>query len=91
MQTMVPVGADKVWAEDSGGDSPVLVLMHEHVGDSRMWDPIWPALTAAFRVIRGGCWDFYPRSVRSACRSGFVPGDRNRYLGFRVARVQSGR
>jgi 3-oxoadipate enol-lactonase len=52
MQTMVPVGADKVWAEDSGGDSPVLVLMHEHVGDSRMWDPIWPALTAAFRVIR---------------------------------------
>jgi 3-oxoadipate enol-lactonase len=52
MQTIVPVGADKVWAEDSGGDSPVLVLMHEHVGDSRMWDPIWPALTAAFRVIR---------------------------------------
>ncbi len=52
MQTMVPVGADSVWAEDSGGDGPVLVLLHEGIGDSRMWDPIWPQLTAAGRVIR---------------------------------------
>ena len=57
MQTMVAVGADTVWAEDSGwpesSDSePVLVLLHEGVGDSRMWDPIWPELTAAYRTIR---------------------------------------
>jgi 3-oxoadipate enol-lactonase len=67
METMVPVGADKIWAEDSGrpesGDpesadpesadtGPVLVLLHEGVGDSRMWDPIWPELTAAYRTIR---------------------------------------
>jgi 3-oxoadipate enol-lactonase len=52
MQTMVSAGADKIWAEDSGGDGPVLVLLHEHVGDSRMWDWMWPALTGAFRVIR---------------------------------------
>jgi 3-oxoadipate enol-lactonase len=52
MQTMVSAGADKIWAEDSGGPGPVLILLHEGVGDSRMWDPIWPQLTARFRVIR---------------------------------------
>jgi 3-oxoadipate enol-lactonase len=52
MQTMLPVGADKIWAEDSAGPGPVLVLLHEGVGDSRMWDPVWPDLTRACRVIR---------------------------------------
>jgi 3-oxoadipate enol-lactonase len=52
MQTMVPVGADKIWAEDSGGSGPVLVLLHEGVGDSRMWDPLWPSLTERFRAVR---------------------------------------
>ena len=49
--SMVPAGTDKLWAEDSGGDGPVLVLLHEGVGDSRMWDPVWSGLTARFRVI----------------------------------------
>jgi 3-oxoadipate enol-lactonase len=52
MQTMLPVGADKIWAEDSGGSDAVLVLLHEGVGDSRMWDPVWSELTSAYRVIR---------------------------------------
>jgi 3-oxoadipate enol-lactonase len=52
MQTMVPAGADKIWVEDSGGDGPVLLLLHEGVGDARMWDPVWPALTASCRAIR---------------------------------------
>ena len=52
MQTMLTVGADKIWAEDSGGAGPDLFLLHEGVGDSRMWDPLWSELTAAFRVIR---------------------------------------
>ncbi|HEY2507867.1 MAG TPA: alpha/beta hydrolase [Streptosporangiaceae bacterium] len=52
MQTMLTVGADKIWAEDSGGSGPTLVLLHEGIGDSRMWDPVWPQLTAAFRTIR---------------------------------------
>ncbi len=52
MQTMLPVGADKIWAEDSGGSGPVLVLLHEGVGDSRMWDPVWSDLASACRVIR---------------------------------------
>ena len=44
MQTMLPVGADKIWAEDSGGPGAILVLLHEGVGDSRMWDPVWSDL-----------------------------------------------
>jgi 3-oxoadipate enol-lactonase len=52
MQTMLAAGADKIWAEDSGGSGPVLVLLHEGVGDARMWDPIWAELTASFRAIR---------------------------------------
>ena len=52
MQTMVPAGADKIWAEDSGGEGPALLLLHEGVADARMWDPLWPVLTGAYRAIR---------------------------------------
>ena len=52
MQTMVPVGADRIWAEDSQGAGPSLVLLHSGVADARLWDPVWLELTAAFRVIR---------------------------------------
>jgi pimeloyl-ACP methyl ester carboxylesterase len=45
-------GADKIWAEDSGGAGQPLLLLHEGVGDSRMWDPVWPELTKTFRAIR---------------------------------------
>jgi pimeloyl-ACP methyl ester carboxylesterase len=52
MDTMVPVGTDKVWAQDSGGQGPVVVLSHPGVGDSRVWDPVLPALVEKYRVIR---------------------------------------
>jgi 3-oxoadipate enol-lactonase len=52
METTVPVGADRLWAEDSGGPGPVVVLLHSGIGDSRQWDQVWPALTASCRVIR---------------------------------------
>ena len=45
-------GGDAVWADDSGGDRPPLVLLHPGVGDSRIWDPLLPELTATHRVIR---------------------------------------
>lgn len=52
METTIAVGADTLWAEDTGGDGPVLVLLHPGVGDSRVWDRIMPALTSTCRVIR---------------------------------------
>ena len=50
--TMVPVDGGVVWADDSGGDLPPLVLLHPGVGDSRIWDPLLAGLTARYRVIR---------------------------------------
>jgi 3-oxoadipate enol-lactonase len=49
---MVRVDGGQVWADDSGGDGPPLVLLHPGVGDSRFWDLVLPALSAAYRVIR---------------------------------------
>lgn len=47
----------EVWADDSGeargaGDGPPLVLLHPGVGDSRIWEPVLPALLERHRVIR---------------------------------------
>ena len=39
------------------------------------------------RVLRGGSWVDYPRSLRSANRSGFSTVDRDDNYGFRVART----
>ena len=37
------------------------------------------------RVLRGGSWFDEARNLRSACRVHFVPGDRLRRVGFRLA------
>jgi hypothetical protein len=47
---MVPAGADKVWAEDSGGAGPVLVLLHEGVGEANSARP--PCSWSATRTTR---------------------------------------
>jgi formylglycine-generating enzyme required for sulfatase activity len=39
------------------------------------------------RLQRGGSWNSIPLSLRSAARSWYLPGDRNDYFGFRVART----
>ena len=49
---MIAVDGGEVWAEDSEGGGPPVVLLHPGVGDSRIWEPVLPALTAAYRVIR---------------------------------------
>ena len=51
-------------------------------------DPLGPSL-ATFRVVRGGGWDFSPRSLWSAARVKREPDDKLVSLGFRVARGQS--
>jgi 3-oxoadipate enol-lactonase len=50
--TMIAVDGGEVWADDSGGDGPPLVLLHPGVGDSRIWAPVLPALTGNYKVIR---------------------------------------
>src|SRR5690349_24088527 len=49
---MIAVDGGEVWTDDSGGDGPPLVLLHPGVGHSRIWEPVLPALTASYRVIR---------------------------------------
>jgi sulfatase modifying factor 1 len=53
-------------------------------------DPLSPT-QAADRVNRGGSWVDFPRFCRSAHRNWREPGFRGFALGFRVARVPSGR
>jgi 3-oxoadipate enol-lactonase len=52
MERMVPVDGGAVWADDSGGDGPPVVLVHPGVGDADFWLPVLPGLTARYRVIR---------------------------------------
>ena len=49
---MIAVDGGEVWADDSGGDGPPLVLLHPGIGDSRIWEPVQPALAASYRVVR---------------------------------------
>jgi 3-oxoadipate enol-lactonase len=51
-EVMIAVDDGEVWADDSGGDGRPLVLLHPGVGDSRIWEPVLPVLTASYRVIR---------------------------------------
>ncbi len=43
------------------------------------------AKEGTIRVVRGGSWDFFARSVRAAYRNLLGPSDRYDYLGFRFA------
>jgi formylglycine-generating enzyme required for sulfatase activity len=59
-------------------------------GKSPRKDPTGPA-KGVVRVIRGGGWDNFGSSCRSAIRYLFMPGLQRFNLGFRVALVPSGR
>lgn len=52
MELMVAVKDGEVWADDSGGDGPPLVLLHPGIGDSTIWGPVVPRLARRHRVIR---------------------------------------
>jgi 3-oxoadipate enol-lactonase len=51
-ETVIAVDGGEVWADDSGGSGRPVVLLHPGVGDSRIWEPVLPGLTACWRVIR---------------------------------------
>jgi sulfatase modifying factor 1 len=62
------------WCQDWLGDYPQKDVV----------DPQGPD-TGRFRVLRGGAWDYDPRSCRSAYRFGSVPGNREDvHFGFRL-------
>jgi len=48
----VPVAGGYVWADDTGGSGPPLVLLHPGWGDSSIWLPVLDRLPARYRVIR---------------------------------------
>jgi formylglycine-generating enzyme required for sulfatase activity len=49
-------------------------------------DPQGPT-SGSDRVCRGGSWCSYPQSCRVADRNSFSPGNRDNFLGFRLART----
>ena len=63
------------WCQDWYGE--------DFYGKSEAENPQGPA-QGAYRVLRGGSWFFIPICCRSARRGWFDPGDRGRFIGFRV-------
>ena len=53
-------------------------------GSNALTNPTGPG-SGSYRVNRGGCWDDCERHCRSSIRNGNSPGNRNCYLGFRLA------
>src|SRR6266567_2852420 len=52
MELGVPVDGGHLWADDTGGDGPVLVLLHPGWGDSSIWLPVLERLPSHYRIIR---------------------------------------
>jgi pimeloyl-ACP methyl ester carboxylesterase len=52
VEVMVPVSGGEVWAADTGGNGPPLVLLHPGWGDSTIWDAVMDQLPSRYRVIR---------------------------------------
>ena len=63
--------------------------MRTYSADMVIDDPLGPVETGAGRVLRGGSWDDYARSCRSASRYYDRPDGQSIYAGFRCARVQA--
>ncbi len=55
MELNVPVSGGQVWAQDTGGDGPAVVLLHPGWADASIWQPVLAQLPAAHRVIRYDC------------------------------------
>lgn len=51
LDALVPVGNDRIWVDDSGGEGVPFVLLHPGIADSRVWDPMLPHLGLR-RIVR---------------------------------------
>ncbi|MFF9838630.1 alpha/beta fold hydrolase [Streptomyces sp. NPDC013740] len=52
MESTVKADGGELRAEDTGGEGLPMVLVHQGVGDSTIWDPVLPALAGRHRVTR---------------------------------------
>jgi pimeloyl-ACP methyl ester carboxylesterase len=52
VEAIVPVPDGKLWAEDTGGDGPAVVLIHGDWTDAGVWARLVPLLQDRYRVIR---------------------------------------
>ena len=52
MELALPVDGGQVWADDTGGSGPALMLLHPGWGDSSIWEPMLESLAPRYRVIR---------------------------------------
>lgn len=71
------------WCRDWYGDYPI--GSHSTPID----DPIGSD-SGSYRVFRGGSWNWYARSCRSACRIRDAPDERVNFCGFRLALLPTG-
>ena len=83
---MIAVDGGEVWADDSGGDRPPLVLLHPGIGDSRIWEPVLPALTGPT-----GSSGMTPAALAGLRAGGEVLPARRPDLGTRLLRPGPGR
>ncbi len=58
----------------------------DYYANSPVVDPQGPA-QGVHRAVRGGSWQVYEASCRSASRFWLVPGEASNYVSFRVART----
>src|SRR6266851_6811072 len=52
MELSVPVEGGHLWADDTRGNGPALVLLHPGWGDSSIWLPLLERLPPHYRVVR---------------------------------------
>lgn len=52
MELNIPVDGGHLWADDTGGSGPVVVLLHPGWGDSSIWLRMLDKLAARYRVLR---------------------------------------
>jgi hypothetical protein len=80
---MYPLGATRQGVLDMAGNVMEWCL-------NRYEEPDQPEAvsinkTGGGRVLRGGAWNFRPMNLRVSLRNRFDPGNRNKYVGFRLA------
>jgi pimeloyl-ACP methyl ester carboxylesterase len=66
------VDGGKLWYETCGSGPQAIVLLHDGVLDSAVWDDVWPVLCRDFRVVR---WDRRGYGRSPEAKGPYVPAD----------------